>query len=137
VPNCCKYKADGTREEINKKIQNLSQKKIQKLFCTPWKVPPDFKHRLLPPEAGLSVAKHPGHQPPGLMSKYKEIIISQSFSWLGHAAHLHWRLKRKQQKLSRMGFLVLNCVRWFVEFFSFGGSKSGYRGGAQPSDWTA
>ena len=34
VPNCCKYKADGTRKESQQKFQNLSQKQIQKLFCT-------------------------------------------------------------------------------------------------------
>ena len=34
VPNCCKYKANCTRKESQNKIQNLSQKKIQKLFWT-------------------------------------------------------------------------------------------------------
>jgi len=38
VPNCCKYKADGTRKESQQKFQNLSQKKIQKLFCTQWEI---------------------------------------------------------------------------------------------------
>jgi hypothetical protein len=32
VPNCCKYKANGTMKENHKKIQNLRQTKYQKLF---------------------------------------------------------------------------------------------------------
>ena len=34
VPNSCEYTADGTRKESQQKIQSLSQKKLQKLFCT-------------------------------------------------------------------------------------------------------
>ena len=34
VQNCCKYKANGTGKESKKQIQNLRQKKQQKLFYT-------------------------------------------------------------------------------------------------------
>ena len=35
VPNCCKYKAHGTRKESRKQIQNLRQKKNTQNYSTP------------------------------------------------------------------------------------------------------
>ena len=39
VPNCCKYKANGTKKESNKKKQNLSQKKKKTIILNPFSCP--------------------------------------------------------------------------------------------------